>query len=82
MERNISVSRKNNDGNCNGCGARNYESPSKLYNDRTPRVETLYNVHIGSHRTCLCADCLDALTMQIAVIRGAALLGGNHHAAQ
>lgn len=81
MDRTITIQKTTDICSCNGCGSRNYNST--LPNaDHTRRVDTLYELQIGSQCVCLCTDCLDALTMQIAVVLGAALLGENHHDAQ
>lgn len=73
MERNISIRKANEICNCNSCGARNYESSQPIYATNTPKVDVIYEVHIGTMCAGLCAACIDELTRHIAVVRGADL---------
>ena len=55
---NISVKRtKEKIRSCNNCFAQNYDSKSIL----NKKVDTLYDVQIGSMLSCLCADCVNKL---------------------
>ena len=70
MERKITINMATDICNCNSCGARNYDSTMPVYDAHTPKVDVLFDLHIGPQCICLCSDCLDALTMHIACIRG------------
>ena len=74
MERNITIRKTTEICNCNGCGARNYNSSFVVYNEHTPKVDALYELHIGSQCSILCADCVDELSMHIACVRGSDML--------
>ena len=54
---------------CNSCGARNYKSAFPAPNEN--QVDTIFELRVGMMCNRLCRNCLNHLSLNIAVVLGA-----------